>query len=441
MVALLSIAPGTTLFSLPGDYNAQDISTVIGMQPAALVKRVASYAPAQGYTFYSDTASMPVQKGRAYWIHLDNTAYIQFEGTPVNTTQPYALALTTGWNLIGNPFPFTVDIFDCQVQVGTATPLTWNQAQGQGTVGAQLYTWDGQQYLPTTALQPYYGYWVYAASNCTLWVSNLSSVATTAAPARSHRGPTMSEWQVRLAVNAGQRSDAANYFGVATEAGAANRTISYKPPKPLGDYVMLSFTQPGGGTASGQMAADIRAPLTGEEHWAVCAETNLVNTDVTLSWPELLTQLPKGYQVTLKDNETQQILYLNTNRQYTFHAGASGATRTFDLTVSPNTHPLVVSEIRGHSRSSVGAMQINFVLSQPAQVEVTVRGQTGRILRRVATGVNGVAGINTFPWDGRDTQGRLLPRGNYLCEIQATDATGRLVRGTGFITLGTLASP
>lgn len=437
MLPLLSISPGTTLFSLPGDFNGADVATILGAQPSTLLKRVAGYTAAQGYTFYSGAGTMPIVKGHAYWIHLDNTQYVQGEGTPVNLSVPFAMPLTAGWNLVGNPFSFTVDIYDCQVQANNTT-LSWNDAQNQGIVGAQIYTWNGQEYLPTTALQPYYGYWVYAGSNCTMLISNRSAVAALTPSAKSRRGPTSSEWRVRLAVNAGDRVDAASYFGVSTDVGGSNRALSPKPPKPLGDYVMLSFPRPGSGTGDITLAADIRTPLTGEQHWPVRVETNLPNTDVTISWPELLAQLPKGCQATLQDNETQQVLYLNTNRQYTFRSGANGATRNFDLTISPSTHPLLISEIRGRGRGEHADMQINFMLTQPAQVTVTIRSQTGRILRRVSVGMTGVAGINTIPWDGCDTQGRLLPRGNYLCDIQATDAIGRLVRGTGFVTIGSL---
>ncbi|MHB9130648.1 MAG: carboxypeptidase regulatory-like domain-containing protein [Armatimonadota bacterium] len=439
LLPLLTVPSGAVMFSLPGNYGIQQFSSLFNVAAqsislASFDPRLATPTAADGYRFFTGADFIPVQPGRGYWIKMTQAASITQEGTPIDTGQPFQVALYKGWNIIGNPFPFTVDLYDSTVQVGASFPVSWSQAVQANIVGNAVYTWNGWRYSQGTLLNPYFGYWVYTTDDCTLNISNRQSLRT-AAPAVSRRASTTSEWRVRLEVRAGESRDTENYFGVsaAAKGGFNNQLDSRKPPTAMGNYVSLAFPHMDWGANSGDFASEIQSPSAGSMQWKFRVDTNRANTQVVITVPELMAQLPKGYEAILTDEETQQSCYLNTSSQYSFFAGTTGASRDFVVTVQPRTSILQVTSIRGNFRSGRGERGITYVLSQPAQVTVLIRNQAGRLVRTLIAGQLAVAGTNSLAWDGKDEAGRFTPRGVYFCEVQASDSIGRRARGTGLL--------
>lgn len=442
MDPLLTISSGVTLISLPGTYldnmgqpldAAQIITDTQGL-PLDLNNNLATYDTASGsYTLYHTGTLMPISAATAYWINLSTTGRVLTAGQDADTTQPFVRPLGKGWNLVGNPYPFAVDLYECTVQSESGASLTWSQALDNHLVGEIVYTWDGRQYLPTTMMQPYLGYWIFTSARCTLLISNRSPLRSSAMTPSTRTTPTATAWRARLEVLAGDCRDTSNYFGVirGTGNGSVARNDSRKPPLPPGPYVTLSFQHDDWGSAAGDFATDIQSTTAGEMRWLVRVATNIGNADVVMRWPELQAQLPNGSQVLLRDRVTQQSCYLNTTPQYTFHAGTAGTTRDFDLIVSQQSGALRVTDVRGSATR--GDTLVTYTLSDAAQVRVIIRGQTGRILRTLASAQPISAGTNTLRWDGRDDAGRIVPRGTYLCEVRAVTAQGRTARGTGLL--------
>jgi Tol biopolymer transport system component len=443
MEPLLTLSAGTVLFGLPGDFATHTVNEVFGVggtgQPAVstLYNKLAYYDTAN-HTYVQHTALAPItmETGRAYWTHLNSALTITTEGETINDSAPFQLMLQKGWNLIANPFSFTVDLFDCGVILEGNVQKGWNDAVLTGNANSVAYTWDGRQYVPTTMLMPYRGYWVYVAGSGSggvrMVVSNRSSARSVAGP-RARRLPTSTAWQVRLDARAGECRDTANTFGVSPEVrdGAVNPLNLLEPPHPPAHYVSLAFLS---GTDT-PLAADMRAPGSADLHWRLRVETDLADTDVVVSWPELAAQLPAGAQVVLRDLTSGQVVYANTTGSYVFRSGATGAARDFEITVSPRTGSLAVGDIRASGAQGRSEAILTYTLSDDARVEITLRTATGRLVRTLAGGVAAHAGVNTLTWSRVDGTGRALPRGSYLCEVRATGAGGRLARGVGVITL------
>ncbi len=449
MMPLMIISQGKSMISFPGMYPKagaavnEDLLTILGdgTTPANIPDlQLAVYNPAQPsnpYTIYgaADIPNVPINPGAGYWVKLANTASLTQDSTPVTTDANgyYSISLTRGWNLIGNPFTVAVDLYDCQVVAGVTE--TWNTAVTAGTVGDSVYTWNGQEYAPVTIMQPYLGFWLYAGSSCTMNFYNRAAVRSAAAT-RVRRTPTANEWRVQLRAQAGTLRDSANAFGVSSTArdGYTPCQDLLEPPAAPGDSVVLTFPHRAWGDHAGDYTQEIQGNSAGDKHWDFTVATTLANTDVVLSWPELAAQLPSGYQAMLKDLTSGQSCYLNTTSQYTFKSGSGGTNRAFEIVVSTRTTPLQVTNIRstGATRGEAG---INFTLTEEAQVTIVIRNQAGRLVRTIATGLPATLGVNTVSWDRRDNAGNLVPRGSYLCQISAGDATGRAARGTGLLML------
>jgi len=125
-----------------------------------------------------------ITPGQAYWIAKDKNVNIIDYKYPsdakfndVNTSIPNIgnymvethLTLYRGWNLIGNPYVFPAQWFNCSIRdkrTGDVATLK-DAVEKNYWVGASLYNWDGDsrykiQRSVTAEMLPNVGYWVYA---------------------------------------------------------------------------------------------------------------------------------------------------------------------------------------------------------------------------------------------------------------------------------------
>lgn len=72
--------------------------------------------------------------------------------------------------------------------------------------------------------------------------------------------------------------------------------------------------------------------------------------------------------------------------------------------------------------------RIRYELSEPDQVVLRIHDLTGRVVRTLVDGAR-ASGTHEAVWDGRDSQGRVLPSGVYLARIgtSAGTASGKLL--------------
>lgn len=102
------------------------------------------------------------------------------------------------------------------------------------------------------------------------------------------------------------------------------------------------------------------------------------------------------------------------------------------LSISNNqVASLIGREVEANGNSlqltSQGASTINFDLSAEAQnVTIKITDANGKLIRTLDLGTRS-AGINSYQWDGKDTNGNLAPTGTYQISMSATDGNGNAV--------------
>ena len=87
-----------------------------------------------------------------------------------------------------------------------------------------------------------------------------------------------------------------------------------------------------------------------------------------------------------------------------------------------------VTALGGSVTVSGGAAgQLQYELEKDAStVNIQVSDASGKVVR-VIDKSDVSSGINSLAWDGRDSQGNILPDGGYAYEVKATDSTGTAV--------------
>lgn len=426
--ALHVFSAGLSMVSTPYNYSASDPATLLGT--AAAATHLATWVNASsGYAYYPQAPADKIRPSVGYFVQLDAASALNVAGTPVDTSQLYAIHLLPGWNMIGNPFPFIVNWFDASVRQGTQT-MTLQDAIAAGLVKNALWTYGNGQYTLAFQLLPWQGYWVKATQDLTLLVPNVAGRSASPDPYRS-RAVTDDSWFLQLAATTGKLRDASNYLGVSRQAQDGydpTGDVPEAPPAATPDYIQLTFPhRTGWAGESGDYAVDTRAPVAGDKTWEFEVRTNQANADVTVNWPNI-GQLPKRYTAVLEDMDAGTSRYLRSLGGYTYRTGAAGGTRHFRIRVTTQGQArLVVSNLQVIPNRAQGGAVLSFNLSDPASVRVRIMSTTGRTVRELVAGQARSAGINNVPWDGRDSRGVALGYGLYIYEVEAQAEDGRTV--------------
>jgi len=151
---------GWSLISLPLRMPYTYASAVLrGPAPGSLEANLYGYRSGEGYSIYPNDFT-ELQRGRGYWLRLDEGALCEQQGAKASGTQE--VALTSGWNLIGHPLEVSVPLSVVQVSDDTQT-FTLAEAEAAGWLQATLYSYDSgyvDQTPSSGVLQPWAGYWL-----------------------------------------------------------------------------------------------------------------------------------------------------------------------------------------------------------------------------------------------------------------------------------------
>ena len=406
--------------------------------------QLAWYDPAiQDYRYAADE-TMTLEAGRSYWTGLKTgvpTALTLQNASPLDQRQAVSVQLGQGWNAISNPYQFSIIWGYCQV-LQNGVEMSIADAITNGLIRSELWSWDTTNgiYSPPSnpiptddlgfELQPFTGYWLYTTSSLSLIYEPNPFLPTMdpATPAAKHatRAATNpNNWQVNLVTETDNARDPLATFGVssADDKTRAAQNVMKPPVSPNG--LSTYFPQPNLGRFSGAYATVLQAPAASNS-WTVEVLCKKPNERVTVRWPNL-TQLPATLPLMLTDVLTGKMVAMRTASGYTFNSGTGGV-RRFTIAAGGTVARLQFSQTSAVSTRDTGGAAITFATSVPAQVQVSVRTMTGRLVRTL-TATETAGTLASLRWDGRDAQGRVLPSGVYLCELYAESQDGQRVRG------------
>jgi hypothetical protein len=156
--------------------------------------------------------------------------------------------------------------------------------------------------------------------------------------------------------------------------------------------------------------------------------------EVVLTWPDL-RNVPGEVSLMLVDTVSGERRSLRTTRHYVYRPAAGEAARRFQV-IAERGRERSLRILGLHAEASRGpGMSLTFSLTKAAQTTVVVRTLSGQEVGSIEVLRSRSAGANTAPWEGRDRQGRPLPPGVYLVEVQAVDEEGGQVRAVRGVTI------
>jgi hypothetical protein len=421
------LAAGLRMFASPVVPADTHLTTLLGLS-AADVSAARWNAATSAYDYFTSSTGLGglgVTLGRSLWLSLVKGASVSPSGASAPSGD-FAVALTPGWQALGNPFFGTFDFGACTVTYGGAT-MDLATAHTRGILAAYAWVYDqsaGEYRLLTSdasggrLVPPWQGFWVLCWKACTLNI--LRPTGALSIPAQATTANT--GWSVQLRATAARGGDTQNWFGVRPSAGL----LRIAAPPAIGDRVQLDFVD-GTASGSGPLAADFRVHLADGMKWQVVVHWGSSPGEVRVSWPDL-SSVPPEYAVTVRDLTSGKAVSARHEASYSFTASADGGSRLLEVELVKRTGaPVVLTGLTSHA-AATGA-ELVFQLSQTASCDVSVTNIAGRPVRALEAGKVRVAGSNVVLWDGRSASGTLVPAGLYLVRVTASTESGATANG------------
>ncbi|HIE51324.1 MAG TPA: hypothetical protein EYP85_06160 [Armatimonadetes bacterium] len=416
--------PFTDTFSLDLQYLLGSLGT-LGTGGAG----VARWNPRENrYRFFPEAFITTVQPGEGFWLlNVDlNSVTLPATNSALPLDQGVSVRLDPGWNQIGCPYTVSTAWLDAEITTQEGVVYKLIEAANANLIRATLYEynpegWPPYQFSaePGTLLRPWRGYWVRALQPLVLVIHPPRAIGPYSQPVfRSKPRSPVDGWQLALWAEAPNLKSNPLWIGACARAANGYDPLDIdQPPLPRwADFLELSLTHSDWGINNGEYLRDLRAPVVGVQTWAFTVRTTRPEGEVTLRWNG--REVPPDLRLTLIDQESGERRVMPGPAGYTFRPGPSGV-----------RHFLVRAERRGAERLQItnlwirplrAGMALAYTLSQPARVEVSITSLQGRLVRTLEKNRARGLGTHTAVWDGRDEQGRLVPAGQYLCQVVAS---------------------
>jgi ligand-binding sensor domain-containing protein len=376
--------------------------------------RFSELLPNQTYAEFPNTS--PMTPGKAFWLIVKEAGKIIDTGAGKSnlSSKEFSLALHPRWNLIGNPFNFTIPLQNLRLKSGQALDLVF---------------YNGDWSIPAN-LQPFEGYAVFnnSLSVDTLWVDpDLSSGTNVTSPDEE------ALWSIRIQAQCQQARDAENFAAVVAKTSRDWDERDRLEPPAIGECVSVYFPHPEWATPVGQQLAalyrtDSRPEPADGDIWELEVKTNLrEKVDLTFDG---LARVPPEFQVWLVD----EALHISQDLRETNHYAVAGAGAE-----SLKRSKLVVGkrDFAGAQLAAVRAIPMRYELSQnfpnPFNPATTIRYGLPRDERvtlkvynllgeEIVTLVDHEprkAGYHVAIWDGRDQRRQTVASGIYFYQLLA----------------------
>ena len=382
--------------------------------------RLLRHAPgAAAYQEYGSGFSQ-FEPGRGYWLLKRAGVPLAVQGTAVevDADRSYDIELQAGWNLIGNPFPFDID-------------LGWLGERDQRVFRSDRYAEvDG-------SLKAYEGLFVESEEATTLRVSAVTDQSNGRTSTGGHgisrfaNHPLDGEgWYVGFTATTDGVTNELAGVGMHPRAKSGYDAWDAQPLPRFKQFVELQFNN---ALTNKILERDI-VPLAEQHIWQFKVATHPGSREARLAWDN------RGWgrndrALWLRDEVTRQRINLREVREYTFQP--THTERAFTLYYGPADQ---LTEVLLPPQVEVGAVYPNpavdgvaIPVTIPATmgatlVSFTLTDATGRIVRNEQ---HYASGHHTLSWERHDNRQRSLPTGVYYYQLrvgsQVQPFTGKLI--------------
>ncbi|HTY12333.1 MAG TPA: DUF4350 domain-containing protein [Bacteroidota bacterium] len=409
------------IISIPFDLLDFNISDVLKDLGAADKTKWRLYGRWDGseYQEYPSPDFLTFKRGEGYWLITKGSQSLSLGSANVSTAQGFfPIQLDSGYNLIGNPFPY---------------PVSWANSlhSTPDSVESWLWGFDGAGFQQVTdIMQPFAGYFLKSLRNgVTVYINpDEVSSASLAKKAEVQRQFAQGEWQVQISAANGTGADNDNVAGVLRSASDEwdAEDFSEPPPAPT-DYVTLSFNHPNWKTNPGRYAGDYRPIHPEGNYWDFDIASSNSKASVSVQFVKS-GNMPAQFEMYLVDMTTERAYDISSALSYNFAYEKNESDRLFRLIVG--TKEYIGSNTNGIPLVPVGysldqnypnpfnpTTTIGYSLAHSGYVTLEIFNVLGQKVKTLFTGDQKIGNYSVV-WDGTGDNGAGAASGIYFYRIK-----------------------
>jgi len=364
---------------------------------------------------YAADSIFSFSQGRAFWL-IKKTSFVVDDSTlapSLDLSGMGDIPLHAGWNLIGNPFPDSVQ---------------WSQVTAVNpALGAAVpYGWAGN-WQQSGVLAPYTGYLVQVPDSLP-FIAIPVPAGGTAGPASS--GDPAS-WSLRIDLHAAGSVEQVSMLGVSALASSGRNALDVHRPRLMKGVPSTVFSRPEWDSVNSAFGTDIRPVFQKMESWPLEVRTTL-RAQVQLGFRGV-ESVPAQFQAYVIDLDGSRYASLRQAATYAFTPvhdvsrfkvviGTADAVRAELEAVLPKTFALDNNYPNPFNPSTT----LPVAVPRTSVIRLVVYNILGEEIRTLYAGPI-EAGRYLFTWDGRSGHGNPVATGIYIVRL-STSAGQSFVR-------------
>ncbi len=421
LVALLEPTPQEAydMISIPYAFSDSTVEVLfkdLGKPNKMLWRMFGKYTSTKGYAEYPDDFKT-IQRGEAYWLIAKNPVNMNMGTTTMQgTEEDFAVTLHSGYNMVGNPFPYSV---------------SWKNSSVPDSVERVLWSFENGNYdSTTTVMKPFRGYWIKNRGKLPkiIRISSLQVTGTGNIPKQQNDPIEMEpgEWKIQLAVRSASARDEQNFVGVMNGATDGLDDLDFsKPPVSPSGYVSLAMRN-----SEGKLAADYRSHSSDGYVWDLDMVSSQPNIPISIVFTKF-GGIDRSFKIYLLDNKLERVYDMTGQSEYSFTLGKTENTRSFRLIVGGddfaerhlNGVPLVPVEYsvsQNFPNPFNPSTTIQYSLSHSGAATVEIFNILGQKIRTLVNEFQSIGHYSVL-WDGRDAAQTSVSSGVYYYRVHCND--------------------
>ncbi len=329
---------------------------------------------------------------------------------------PVTVYLLPGWNQIGNPFPFPIDV--------NSIKGNWDMIEKPVYFNGDEYRYNNQ------ILEPWEGYFVYNYSSQTVYLSFLPIEAPRTLQKWADTWKKADEGEYILQLQAQVRNmklkDTQNFIGFKYGAEEAYDETDVPEAPPIGDHVRLSIVE-----GKLRFAGNFK-PITDDGHyWDV-----EVSSTVPAKQPVHITLIGSGrlagqQRLYLLDRDYQCIIPI-TDDEFNVTLPDDQTVRHFRIIIGTEAYagqhnenisltPIQPRLVQNYPNPFNPETTIHYRLGKRQHIKLEIYNMLGQKIRTLVDEVQ-TPGDHSIRWDSMDDAGNFAASGVYIFQMRIADS-------------------
>jgi len=359
--------------------------------------------------------------GRAFWVASSDMQRFNIgPSSSVTTDSSYQLILQPGWNMVANPFNFTVNWDDCSFSDSTSGLYFYRE----GATAGPTQNWP--------QLDPWKGYWIHNPQDDPVYCWIMPRAATASGlqkTAKRLQAIKAGEWRIKLSAETETTRDLDNFAGVhGASRNGWDITDNPEPPA-MNPVVDLYFDHWDWEEHATVYASDMREPGGEGQSWSFKVDLPRGQKTVKIKW-DIEAALPDGWQAYVLHEDNGSSVNLTETGSITLKSsGQSAVTYAFKLIAGSPGYiealnaemPVIPVEFelnQNYPNPFNPETKIPYSVPKNGSVKIDIFNSLGQLVQTVVD-EEMTPGRYDVIWDGRDRRGHQVASGVYLCRFKA----------------------